>query len=124
MQMAVEPPGDGMSGLKTFLVLSSEFVFDLSYKARDPSIHFRVVGEDEVSDPESRLCIFCNLYHPWPSEKSSLRSGDIDGSVHYCCLPASVLQDEAQTVNGALRRCILLSCYRGIMNKSDLDLPE
>ena len=60
--------------------LTSVFEFDLSYKAGDPSVHFWVVGEDEVSNPESRVCIFCHLDHPWPSEERSLRFGHIDGS--------------------------------------------
>ena len=58
------------------------FESDLSDKARDPSIHFWVVGEDEVSNPETRLSIFCHLDHPWPSEEGSLRAGHIDGSFH------------------------------------------
>ena len=81
----------------------------LSYKARDPSIHFWVVGQDEVSNPETRLCIFCHLDHPWPSEEGCLRSGHIDGSVHYCRLPASVFQDQAQTVDSALHGCVYIS---------------
>ena len=89
------------------------FESDLSDKARDPSIHFWVVGEDEVSNPESRLSIFCHLDHPWPSEEGSLRSGHIDGSVHYRCLPASVFQDQAQTVHGALRRWVFTTLPSG-----------
>ena len=97
--------------------LTSVFEFDLSYKAGDPSVHFWVVGEDEVSNPESRVCIFSHLDHPWPSEERSLRFGHIDGSVHDCRFPAGVLQDQTQTVHGALCCCIYTSFL-------DMNKPE
>ena len=98
--MAVEQPRKWVSVERSF-----QFEADLSYKTGDPSVHLWVVGENKEPNPEAWLSIFCHLDHPWPCQECSLRFGHIDGSIHYCRLPAGVFQDQAQTVHGAL--CVL-----------------
>ena len=56
-----------------------------------------------MSNASSRPGILGHFEQPGPGQEGGLRSGDVDGGVHYRRLSPGVRQDQAQTVDGALK---------------------
>ena len=56
-----------------------------------------------MSNASTRSGVLRHFEQPGPGQEGRLRSGDVDGGVHYRRLSPGVRQDQTQTVDGALK---------------------